>query len=88
MGVIVGVPARASNVSKDLMLKIFREFADFVQVISEPFLAYGQGTLVNCLVIDIGAGTTDICALKGAMPGEKSQIYGNGEFSSPSSSRP
>lgn len=78
LGVIVGVPARASNVSKDLMLKIFKEFADFVQVISEPFLvAYGQGTLVNSLVIDIGAGTTDICALKGAMPGEKSQITVN-----------
>ena len=76
--VIVGVPARASNNNKDLMLKIFQEFADEVQVISEPFLvAYSQGTLVNCLVIDIGAGTVDICALKGAMPGEKSQVTVN-----------
>ena len=73
--VIVGVPARATNNNKDLMVKIFQEFTDEVQVISEPFLvAYSQGTLVNCLVIDIGAGTVDICALKGAMPGEKSQI--------------
>ncbi len=76
--VIVGVPARASNTNKDLMLKVFQEFTDVVQVISEPFLvAYSQGTLVNCLVIDIGAGTVDICALKGAMPGEKSQVTVN-----------
>lgn len=73
--VIVGVPARSSNANKDLMVKVFQEFTDVVQVISEPFLvAYSQGTLVNCLVIDIGAGTVDICALKGAMPGEKSQV--------------
>ncbi len=76
--VIVGVPARASNANKDLLRKIFQEFTDVVQLISEPFLvAYSQGTLVNCLVIDIGAGTVDICALKGAMPGEKSQITVN-----------
>lgn len=76
--VIVGVPARASNINKDLLVKVFREFTDVVQLISEPFLvAYSQGTLVNCLVIDIGAGTVDICALKGAMPGEKSQVTVN-----------
>ena len=76
--VIVGVPARATNNNKDLMVKKFQEFTDEVQVISEPLLvAYSQGTLVNCLVIDIGAGTVDICTLKGAMPGEKSQITVN-----------
>ena len=78
VSVIVGVPARASNTNKDLLVKVFEEFTDVVQVISEPFLvAYSQGTLVNCLVIDIGAGTVDVCALKGAMPGEKSQITVN-----------
>ncbi|MEE8392954.1 MAG: MamK family actin-like protein [Rhodospirillales bacterium] len=76
--VIAGVPARASNTNKDLLLQVFREFVDIAQVISEPFLvAYGQGTLINCMVIDIGAGSVDICALKGAMPGVKSQITVN-----------
>ena len=37
--VMVGVPARASNTRKDLMLKVFKEFTDVAQVISEPFLA-------------------------------------------------
>ncbi len=72
---IVGVPARASNTNKDVIVKDFQEFTEVVQVISEPFLvAYSQGTLVNCLVIDIGAGTVDVCALKGAVPGKKSQV--------------
>jgi rod shape-determining protein MreB and related proteins len=73
--VIVGVPARATNTNKDLLLQVFEEVVDEVQVISEPFLvAYGQDTLVNNLVIDIGAGTIDLCALKGAMPGQNSQV--------------
>jgi rod shape-determining protein MreB len=73
--VIVGVPARATNTNKDLLLQVFEEVVDEVQVISEPFLvAYGQDTLVNNLVIDVGAGTIDLCALKGAMPGQNSQV--------------
>nr|CAX83791.1 Magnetosome protein MamK (MreB-actin-like) [uncultured bacterium] len=76
--VIVGAPARASNTNKDLLMKVFQEFTDVVQVISEPFLvAYGRGTLVKSMVIDIGAGTVDICVLKGVMPGQKSQITVN-----------
>jgi rod shape-determining protein MreB len=73
--VIVGVPARATNNNKDMLLQVFEEVVDEVQVVSEPFLvAYGQNTLVNNLVIDIGAGTIDLCALKGAMPGQNSQV--------------
>ena len=72
---IVGMPARATNVNKDLLTQVFLEFVDEVEVISEPFLvAYGQGALINNLIIDIGAGTIDLCALKGAMPGQNSQV--------------
>ncbi len=75
---IFGAPGRASDASKDLLLQVFQEFVDVAQVISEPFLvAYGQGRLVNGMVIDIGAGTVDICALKGAMPGRNSQVTVN-----------
>ena len=76
--VIVGSPARATNTSKDLLAQIFQEVVDEVQVLSEPFLvAYGYDSLVNNLVIDIGAGTIDLCALKGAMPGQNSQVTVN-----------
>ncbi|MEG3620380.1 rod shape-determining protein, partial [Magnetovibrio sp. PR-2] len=76
--VIVGAPARATNTSKDLLAQVFQEVVDEVQVLSEPFLvAYGHDNLVNNLVIDIGAGTVDLCALKGAMPGQNSQVTVN-----------
>lgn len=66
---IIGVPANASNVNKLMVLKLASEVVDMAMVMSEPFLvAYGMEQLVNALVIDIGAGTTDLCALKGRVP--------------------
>ncbi|QEP43995.1 hypothetical protein D5085_13220 [Ectothiorhodospiraceae bacterium BW-2] len=66
---IIGVPANASNVNKEMVLRFAREVMDVALVVSEPFLvAYGVEKLVNSIVIDIGAGTTDICALKGQLP--------------------
>jgi rod shape-determining protein MreB len=42
---------------------------------SEPFsVAYGQDMLDDVLVIDIGAGTTDLCRMHGTMPEESDQI--------------
>ena len=72
---IVGVPARASAANKALLLKMAREVMDTALVISEPFaVAYGQDKLVNAIVVDIGAGTLDICALKGVMPAPQDQV--------------
>ena len=72
---IIGVPARASAANKDFLLNIARESVDMALVISEPFMvAYGQNRLNKAIVIDIGAGTIDICALKGAMPGADDQF--------------
>jgi rod shape-determining protein MreB len=42
---------------------------------SEPFsVAYGLDMLEDVLVIDIGAGTTDLCRMHGTMPEEADQI--------------
>jgi len=72
---IIGVPARASSANKALLLKMAREVMDTALVVSEPFMvAYGQEKLVNSIVIDIGAGTVDICALKGMIPGADDQM--------------
>ncbi|CCQ72992.1 MamK family actin-like protein [Magnetospira sp. QH-2] len=72
---IIGVPARASNANKELLLGLAREVVQTAMVVSEPFMvAFGQGKLVNSLVIDIGAGTIDICALKGMVPAPEDQI--------------
>ncbi len=72
---IVGVPARASAFNKEVLLELAREVMDVAMVISEPFMvAYGQDVLLNSIVIDIGAGTVDLCALKGKVPNEEDQV--------------
>ncbi len=57
------------------LLSITKNIFDVTLVVSEPFMiGYGQDILLNSIVIDIGAGTTDICALKGAIPGSDDQV--------------
>lgn len=66
---IVGVPARASMFNKQQLLAITSEVLDLSMVVSEPFMvAYGINSLNNAFVIDIGAGTTDVCSMKGTVP--------------------
>ncbi|MBF0621340.1 MAG: rod shape-determining protein [Magnetococcales bacterium] len=72
---VVGVPARASLFNKNQLLKITGELMSLSMVVSEPFMvAYQIGKLNNAIIIDIGAGTTDICAMKGIIPGMEEQV--------------
>ena len=72
---IISVPARASAGDKSVVLQIAEELVHVAVVVSQPFLvAYHYGKLYNALVIDIGAGTVDICALRGMMPPPEDQI--------------
>ncbi|MBF0587881.1 MAG: rod shape-determining protein [Magnetococcales bacterium] len=72
---IVGVPARASVSSRGQLLKITNELLDYSMVVSEPFMvAYGLNRLNRAIVVDIGAGTVDICAMRGMVPGTDDQI--------------
>jgi len=71
---VIGVPARASSGNKSVVLQIADEIVNVAVVISQPFLvAYHYGKLVNAMVVDIGAGTVDICALKGMIPPPEDQ---------------
>ena len=72
---VIGVPAQAAIHHKDAIVKAGRESVDSVMLCSEPFsVAYGLDMLDDVLVIDIGAGTTDLCRMHGTMPEESDQL--------------
>jgi len=71
---VVGVPSRCSTESKQLILDIAQEALDFVMLVPEPFaVGYGTKQCHNGLVIDIGAGTIDLCPMFGALPEDEDQ---------------
>lgn len=72
---VIGAPAEASMKSKTAILEVAKESCDSVMICSEPFsVAYGQEMLEDVLVIDIGAGTVDLCRMHGTMPEDADQI--------------
>jgi rod shape-determining protein MreB len=80
---VIGTPAQASLKNRKAIIDAVNEEVDSVMIASEPFtVAYGLDKLTDTLVIDIGAGTTDLCRMHGTMPGEEDQITINfaGDF--------
>lgn len=72
---VIGVPAEASINNREAIIEAARESVDSVMLCSEPFsVAYGLDMLDDVLVIDIGAGTTDLCRMHGTMPDESDQL--------------
>jgi rod shape-determining protein MreB len=71
---VVGVPAEALRVNKQHVRKAMADMADSLMIVSEPFaVAYGLEALLHTLIIDIGAGTTDLCVMNGRLPTEEEQ---------------
>lgn len=80
---VIGAPALASESNKQALIDISDGVLDYVQIVSEPFsVAYGMNLLNNALVIDIGAGTVDLCRLQGVFPRKEDQIttYKAGDY--------
>jgi rod shape-determining protein MreB len=72
---VIGAPAQAQINNKEAIIKAARESVDSVMLCSEPFsVAYGLDMLDDVLVIDIGAGTVDLCRMHGTMPEDADQI--------------
>ena len=72
---VIGVPSRATSKNKQAILEIAREVLDSVMIVSEPFtVAYGMEKMSDVMVIDIGAGTTDLCRMHGTVPTEEDEI--------------
>jgi len=71
---VVGVPAEAMQTSRLRLRAAMDGIADSVMLVSEPFaVAYGTEALLHAMVIDIGAGTADICVMQGRYPTEDDQ---------------
>ncbi|MFQ5462586.1 MAG: MamK family actin-like protein [Phycisphaerae bacterium] len=72
---VIGAPARASIDSQKTILQAVDPLVSSAMIVSEPFaVAYGLNVLTEALIIDIGAGTTDLCRMHGTMPEEADQI--------------
>ena len=71
---VVGVPAAALRTNKQYLRNALKGVVDSLMIVSEPFaVAYGLNALVHTLIIDIGAGTTDFCVMKGRYPTDEDQ---------------
>lgn len=71
---VVGAPSEALRVNKEHMRNAMKGLADSLMIVSEPFaVAYGAEMLLHNMIIDIGAGTTDFCVMRGRYPTEEDQ---------------
>ena len=74
MRAVVGVPAATYRVSRQRLRGALDGLADSIMLVSEPFaVAYGLEALLHSMVIDIGAGTADLCIMQGRYPSEEDQ---------------
>jgi len=72
---VIGAPAQAQINNKEAIVEAAKATVDSVMLCSEPFaVAYGLDWLDDVLVIDIGAGTVDLCRMHGTMPEDTDQI--------------
>ncbi len=71
---VVGVPAASLRTNKQYLRNAMKGIVDSLMIVSEPFaVAYGLDALLHTMIIDIGAGTTDFCVMKGRYPTEEDQ---------------
>ncbi len=73
---VIGAPAEATRENKQAIIDLAREAGiDGVMVVSEPFaVAYALDALEDAMVVDIGAGTIDLCRMAGSLPNEEDQV--------------
>ncbi len=75
---VIGAPAEASHVDKTSIFDAAAGSVNACMIISEPFaVAYALDKIDHTLVIDIGAGTTDLCRVYGTIPRPEDQMHVN-----------
>jgi len=75
---IIGIPAQTAPEAIKALQEVIRDELHHAVMVSEPFLvAFGENNkklMKTSIVVDIGAGTTDICGMKGIAPTPEDQI--------------
>ena len=72
---VIGTPALATKKNKKALMALSKGILSSVMIASEPFcVAYGLDIFHNAIVVDIGAGTIDLCRMSGSLPTEEDQI--------------
>jgi rod shape-determining protein MreB len=72
---VVGMPSRATIVNNEMVIEATRSAFDAVMLVPEPFaVAYSANRLTETLVVDIGAGTIDLCPMFGTFPDDGDQL--------------
>jgi rod shape-determining protein MreB and related proteins len=72
---VMGVPSQASVRNKKPLIELAEHWLKPVMLVPEPFaVGYGMDMLSSGIIVDIGAGTIDICHYNGSFPSEKDQI--------------
>ncbi len=71
---VIGAPARSTVEDRQILRDAFRGKVASAIVASEPFMvAYGLDMFNNALIIDIGAGSLDMCRMHGTIPSDDDQ---------------
>ena len=74
LGVICS-PSHISFTDKTNLVSILRGLVNGIMVVSEPFaVAFGLDQIAGSIVVDIGAGTTDIARIYGTFPTDDDQL--------------
>jgi rod shape-determining protein MreB len=71
---VIGAPSLATAYNRQAIREALAHRVAGVMIVSEPFtVAYAMGLLDKALIIDLGAGTTDLCLMHGTIPEAEDQ---------------
>lgn len=71
----VGTPGQISSTHKQALIEATRSAVHQVHITTEPFaVAFSLNSLHHVLIVDIGAGTVDLCRVHGSVPDESDYL--------------